>query len=74
VDVRRLRRKEWPVPPVIRLLFLVHLDDAIPGGALLIGLYGDGVFNILLAAGNIIDGDQANFIQAGDAVSAGEFR
>jgi hypothetical protein len=41
---------------------------------LFIGLYGDGVLNILLAAGNIIDGDQANFIQASDAVRAGEFR
>ncbi len=74
VDVRRLRRKEWLDSPVIRLLILVHLDDAIPRCALFIGLYGDGMLNVLLATGNIIDRDQANFIEAGDAVRAGEFR
>ncbi len=59
--------------PAIRLRLFIHLNDTIPGSALLIGFYSNGVLDILLTAGDIIDGNQTNFVQAGDAIRTGEF-
>lgn len=42
-------------------------------GALLVCFAGNGVLYILLATGKISDGDQTDFIQASDAIRAGEF-
>ena len=40
---------------------------------MLVRFAGNGVLHILLAAGKISDGDQTDFIQAGNAIRAGEF-
>lgn len=40
---------------------------------MLVCFAGNGVLYILLATGKISDGDQTDFIQASDAIRAGEF-
>ena len=55
------------------MVIFLHLDDAIPGGTLFIGLQGDDTFHVLRTPRYIVNGDLTNLVQARDAIRAGKF-